>query len=83
MLVKRAKLLAHDWASGCLARAHGNGEVVTKKMSVTMASRFEIVDEEFIKNLKKRVKINTTRKACSRKNVFKKWVNERNFRANL
>ena len=46
--MKRAKLLAHDWSSGCLATAHS----IDKLFSVTMASRFEIVDEEYIEESK-------------------------------
>ena len=45
--MKRAKLLAHDWSSGCLAIAYS-----IEKISVTMTSRFEIVDEEYIEELK-------------------------------
>ena len=40
-----AKLRAPDWFSGCLATAYSC-------FSVTMASRFEIVDEEYIAELK-------------------------------
>ena len=38
----RAKLLAHNWSSGSLASC----------LSVTMASRFEIVDEKHITKIK-------------------------------
>ena len=41
--MKKAKLPAHDWFSGYLATAHC--------LSVTIASRFEIVDEECIEEL--------------------------------
>ena len=53
LLVKRAKLLAYDWAAGCLATAHGNGEVVTKKLSVTMASSFEIESTRNVSRIKR------------------------------
>ena len=46
--MKRAKIIAHDWSSGCLATAYS----LEKLFSLTMASRFEIVDEECIEELK-------------------------------
>ena len=46
--MKRAKLLAHDWSSGCLATAYA----IEKLFYVIMASRFEIVDKEYIKKIK-------------------------------
>ena len=46
--MKRAKLLAHDWSSGCLATAYS----IEKLFFVTMASRLEINDEEYIEELK-------------------------------
>ena len=49
--VKRAKLLAHDWSSGCLATGR----------SVTMASRFEIVDEEYIEESKDKSETENTK----------------------
>ena len=49
-----------------------------------MASRYEIVDQEYIEELKDNTgNENTNNSAEWWKNVFKKWVNERNFRANL
>ena len=49
-----------------------------------MASRYEIVDQEYIEELKDNTgNENTKNSAEWWKNVFKKWVNERNFRANL
>ena len=49
-----------------------------------MASRFEIVDEEYIEELKDNSENENTRKNTEYwKNVFKKWANERNFQANL
>ena len=50
---EESKLLAHDWAAGCLATAHGNGEVVTKKLSVTMASSFEIESTRNVSRVKR------------------------------
>ena len=41
--MKRAKLLAYYWFSGCLATAHSLEEVF-----FVMASCYEIVDEEYI-----------------------------------
>ena len=42
--MKRAKLLAHDYTSGCLATAYP----VEKCFSVTTVSRFEVIDEKYI-----------------------------------
>ena len=49
-----------------------------------MASRFEVADEEYIEELKDKSE-NENRKNSTEwwKNVFKKWVNERNLQANL
>ena len=49
-----------------------------------MASRFKIVDEECIEELKDKSK-NENRKNSTewRENVYKKWGNERNLQANL
>ena len=41
----RAKLLAHDWSLGRLATAHSIEKLF-------MASRFEIVNEEYVEELK-------------------------------
>ena len=57
LLVKRAKLLAHDWCLGCLATAYA----IENLFSVAMASRFEIVDEEYIENLKDKCGNGSTR----------------------
>ena len=55
-----------------------------QKFSVTMASRFGIVDEKYIKELKDKSENENTRKSTEYwKNVFKKWANERTFQANL
>ena len=49
-----------------------------------MASRFEIVKEGYIKELKdKSGNENTKNNMQWWKNVFKKWANERNLQANL
>ena len=49
-----------------------------------MASRLEIVDEEYIEELKdKRENENTKNSTKWWKNVLKKWANERNLQANL
>ena len=49
-----------------------------------MASRFEIVDEEYIEELKGKSENENTRKSTEYwKNVFEKWANERNFQASL
>ena len=46
-----------------------------------MAPRFEIVDEEYIEELKD----NENKKNSTEwwKNIFKKWANERNLQANV
>ena len=49
-----------------------------------MASRFEIVGEEYIEGLKDKSENENIKKRTEYwKNVFKKWANERNFQANL
>ena len=49
-----------------------------------MASRFEIVDEEYIEELKDESKIENTENSTEWwKDGFKKWANERNLQANL
>jgi len=49
-----------------------------------MASRFEIVDEEYIEELKDQSENENTRKSTEYwRNVFKKWANERNFQAKV
>ena len=75
LLVKSAKLLAHDWSSGYLA----TGYAIKKCFSVTMMSHFEIVDEEYIKEVKDKSKNENE----YWKKVFKKWANERKFPVNL
>ena len=65
MLIGRwVKLLTHDWSSGCLATA--------STFSVTMVSRFKIVENE-----------NTKNSTEHWRNGFEKWANESNFQANL
>ena len=49
-----------------------------------MASRFEKVNEEYIKEFKDKSENENTKNNMEWwKNVFKKWVNERNLQANL
>ena len=62
LLVMRAKLLAHDWSSGCLATVYAIEKLLPKKFSVTMASRFDIVHEEYIQELKEKSKKKTHKK---------------------
>ena len=49
-----------------------------------MGSRFKVVDEEYMEELKDKRK-NEHKKNSTEwwKKVFKKWVNERNLRTNL
>jgi len=46
--VKRAKLLAHDWSSGCLATAYS----IEKLFSCNIGVSDREVDEEYIEELK-------------------------------
>ena len=49
-----------------------------------MASRFEIVDEEYIEELKDKSENENTKDSTEWwENVFKKWSNERNLQTNL
>ena len=49
-----------------------------------MASRFEIVNEEYIEELKEKSENENTKNNTEWwRNVFKKWANERNLQANL
>ena len=49
-----------------------------------MASRFEIVNEEYIEELKEKSENeNTNNNTEWWRNVFKKWANERNLLTNL
>ena len=52
--------------------------------SVTMASRLEIVDKEYIKELKDKSEDESTKNSTElQKKVFKKWAIEGNLQANL
>lgn len=64
LLVKRAKLLAHNWYSGCQATVYGNVELVGKKLSLRwcLVSRYE-VDEEGIEELKDKRENEITKKS--------------------
>ena len=46
--MKREKLLAYDWSSGCLGTVYA----IEMLYSATKVSRFEIVDEEYIEEVK-------------------------------
>ena len=46
--MRRAKLLAYDWSSGCLATAYA----MEKFFLCKMASRLKVVHEEYIEELK-------------------------------
>ena len=59
-------------------------EKLLLKLSVTMASRFKIVEEECIEELKDKSESENTKKSTQyRRNVLKKWANERKFQVNL
>ena len=76
-----AKLLAHDWSSGCLAAAYSIENLFFCNSGV---SRFKIVDKKYSEELKdNRENENTKNSMEWWENVFKKWVNERNLQANL
>ena len=50
----------------------------------SMASCFEIVDKEYVEELKDNTENENTKNSTEYwKNVFKKWANARNFQANL
>lgn len=73
-LVKRTKLLARYWSSGCPATAYSIEKVLWKN-SETMASRFEIVYGEYIEELKRQERSENTKKSAEYwKNVFKNWA---------
>ena len=58
--------------------------MLSRSFSATMASRFGIVDKEYIEELKDKSENKSTKNSMEYwKNVFKKWVNERNFQANF
>ena len=49
-----------------------------------MASRFKIVDEEYIEELKDKSESENNKNSTEWwENVFKKWANKRNLQANL
>ena len=49
-----------------------------------MVSRFEIVDQEYIEELKDKSENENTKNSTELwENVFKKWANERNLQGNL
>ena len=58
--------------------------MLSTSFSVTMASRFEVADEEYIEEVKDKSENENMKKRTEYwRNVFKKWANERNFQANL
>jgi len=67
LLVKRPKLLVHDWFSSCLATANAIKKLLLKSFCIK-----ELKDKSENENTKKSME-------CW-KNVFKKKVNERNFK---
>ena len=73
-------VLAHEWSSGGLATSYS----IEQLFFCTMASRFEIVDEEYIEQLKyKSENENKNNSTEWWKNAFKKWANERNLQGNF
>jgi len=58
--------------------------MLSTRFTVTMASRFEIVDEDYMKEVKdKNGKENMKKTTEYWRRVFKKWAKERNVQANL
>ena len=58
--------------------------MLSTRFTVTMASRFEIVDEDDIKEVKdKNEKENMKKTTEYWRRVFKKWAKERNVQGNL
>ena len=45
----------HKWSSDCPATDYGTRQLVAKKLSLTIASRFEILDEEYVEELKGKI----------------------------
>jgi len=73
LLEKKEKLQACDWSSSCLATAYAIEKLLLKIFCNKMAFRFEIVDEEYIEELKDRSeKKNTTKSTEYWTNDFKK-----------
>ena len=61
-----------------------SNSLFSREVVFLLASRFEIVDEEYIEELKdKSENENTKNSTESWKNVFKKWENEKRLQANL
>ena len=82
--MKRAKLLAHHWSSSSLATAYAIEKLLPKKSPITMASRFDIVNEKYIQELKEKNRNENMKKSTGYwKNVFKRWANERNLQPSL
>jgi len=71
LLVKRAKLLANDW-SRFPSNSLSYRELAAKKISVTMTSPFEIVDEKYIEELKDKNENETGRKVRNTGRAFSK-----------
>ena len=71
MLKKRAKLLAHDWLSGCLATAYAI-EKRLPKISCNNGVSFDLVAEEYIEESKDKRKRNEKRKAGNTGRTFPK-----------
>ena len=79
--MRRKKLLAHDWSSGCLATAYSVEKLFFCNNGISFREEF---DKEYIEELKDTCKNENMKDSTEwRKNVFKKWANERNLQANL
>ena len=73
LITWRAKLLNADWS---MKRVAWRQLVLSIScLSVTMASRFEIVDEKYIEELKDRSENEKKNSTGWWKNVFQKWAN--------
>ena len=70
LLVKWEKLLGDDWSSGCLAIAYAIEKLLLNPF-FDNASRFEVANEEYIKELKNKSENENTKKSNEYwKNVF-------------
>ena len=79
--MRREKLLAHDWSSGCLATAYSVEKLFFCNNGISFREEF---DEEYIEELKDKSENENMKDSTEWwKNVFKKWANERNLQANL
>ena len=65
------------WSSDCLATARGTQQPVAKKLSLAIASRFEIIDEEYVEELKGKIeKASSIRRSLQKVGDWKKLLSQ-------